>query len=86
MQTNDGHTYKGMFYTIDMLESHIVLSHVKRDDGKDTHPYSIIPFSLFDVLTAEEVDLSGQDIAAKPFSTVVGFEDTANGRENGGCA
>jgi hypothetical protein len=48
-------------------ERHIVLKHATKDDQTGSVPYAIIPYSVFTSLSAEEVDLAGQDIAAMPF-------------------
>lgn len=87
MQTTDGHQYKGLFYCMketEQGEMHLVLSHATRNDEKDVIPYATIPYSVFQSLGAEEVDLAGQDISATPFTTTAGFEDTANALENPG--
>lgn len=87
LQTTDGYSYKGMFYGMketEQGEMHLILSHASRNDEKDAIPYAIIPYNIFASLSAEEVDLAGQDISATPFSAVAGFEDTANAFDNAG--
>lgn len=87
LQTTDGYTYKGMFYGMketEQGEMHLILSHASRNDEKETLPYAIIPYNVFGSLVAEEVDLSGQDISATPFTAVAGFEDTANAFDSAG--
>jgi hypothetical protein len=42
-------------------ERHIVLKHATKDDQTGSVPYAIIPYSVFTSLSAEEVDLAGQD-------------------------
>lgn len=88
MQTTDGSSYKGLFFGMKETESgdrHMVLSHATKDDQKDTMPYAIIPHSVFASLSAEEIDLAGQDIAAKPFHATSRFEDS-NIANDSGCS
>eukprot|EP00892_Ulva_mutabilis_P006515 jgi/Ulvmu1/4235/UM191_0008.1 len=87
VKTTDGHQYKGLFYCMketEQGEMHLVLSHASHNDDKETIPYATIPYSVFQSLSAEEIDLAGQDISATPFATAAGFEDTANAIENPG--
>jgi hypothetical protein len=86
MQTSDGSTYKGLFYCMKSTESgdrHIVLTHATKDDQKDIQQKVIIPHSVFASLSAEEIDLAGQDIAAKPFHAPSRFEDSNIGNDGG---
>ena len=86
MQTVDGSTYKGLFYCMKETESgdrHIVLTHATKNDEKDIKPYAIVPHSVFASLSAEEIDLAGQGIAAKPFHAPSRFEDSNIANDSG---